>query len=260
MASRLRVLIPVNGAYSGKLRVKRATGTLDVEGAERVLSGPSAQAIALAKQLQVDGAELVAIHVDRGGGEWVLREAMSHGVDQGVLIQGTEGYEGDAAARASLIADVYRQYGPFDVVIGPAWSEFGGFTGTLAAVAGELDLPLSVGVHSIRTQGFSFQIQYESIFGDYDLRVPRPCVVLAGDLPVPIPNSWGIHDAHRTRGIVRVQADAGTLRKPMTKRLRIEAVTDEVRNLEQVDGATLVRRMRSRGLIPEKAGKNGSAA
>lgn len=254
MATRLRVLIPINGAYFGKLRVRRATGTLDIEGVERILSVPSAQAIALAKKLQDDGAELVAIHVDRGAGEWVVREAMSHGVDQGILIQGTEGYEGDAAARASLIADVYRQYGPFDVVIGAAWSEFGGFTGTLAAVAGELDLPLSVGVRTIRTEGFAFRIEYESIFGDYELRVPRPCVVVAGDLPIPHPTAWGIHDAHRTKGIVRVQADAGTLQKALTKRLRIEPIPDEVRNLEQVDGATLVRRMRSRALIPEKNG------
>lgn len=256
---RLRVLVPVNGAYHGKLRVKRATGTLDVDGVERVLSAPSAQAISLAKQLQADGAELVAIHVDRGGGDEVLREALSHGVDQGILIQGTTGYEGDAAARASLIADVYRQYGPFDVVVGPAWSEFGGFTGTLAAVAGELELPVAVGVRSIRTEGFAFKIQYESLFGDYELQVPRPCVIIAGDLPPAYPTAWGIHDAHRKMGVIKVQADANTLAKPLTKRLRIESVSEERRNMEQVDGATLVRRMRSRGLIPEKNGKGGKA-
>jgi electron transfer flavoprotein alpha/beta subunit len=252
--ARLRVLVPINGAYAGRLRVKRSTGTLDVDGVDRVLSAPSAQAIALAKQLQKEGAELVAIHVDRGGGEWVLREALSHGVDQAVLIEGAQGYEGDAAARAALIADVYRHYGPFDVVIGPAWSEFGGFTGTLAAVAGQLELPCVVGVRSIATEGFAFHIHYESIFGDYELRIPRPCVVLAGDLPVPQPTAWGIHDAHRVKGLIRVQADEAALAKPLTKRLRIEAVQEERRTLEQVDGATLVRRMRSRGLIPEKNG------
>lgn len=257
--SRLRVLVPVNGAYAGKLRVKRATGTLDVDGIDRILSGPSVQAITLAKQLQADGAEVVAIHVDRGGGEEVLREALSHGVDQGILIQGTQEYEGDAAARASLIADVYRQYGPFDVVIGPAWSEFGGFTGTLAAVAGELELPVAVGVRSIRTEGFAFRIHYESIFGDYELQVPRPCVIIAGDLAPAYPSAWGIHDAHRSKGVIRVQADAGTLAKPFTKRLRVEGVTEERRTLEQVDGATLVRRMRSRGLIAEKNGKEAKA-
>lgn len=257
--SGLRVLVPVNGAYAGKLRVKRATGTLDVDGVDRVLSGPSVQAITLAKQLQADGAEIVAIHVDRGGGDEVLREALSHGVDQGILIQGTLQYEGDAAARASLIADVYRQYGPFDVVIGPAWSEFGGFTGTLAAVAGELELPVAVGVRSIRTAGFAFKIAYESLFGDYELQVPRPCVIIAGDLPPAYPTAWGIHDAHRSKGVIRVQADANTLAKPLTKRIRIEAVTEERRTLEQVDGETLVRRMRSRGLVPEKNGKGGKA-
>lgn len=219
-----------------------------------MLSTPSVQAIGLAKQLQREGAELVAIHVDRGGGEWVLREALSHGVDQGVLIEGAQGYEGDAAARASLIADVYRQYGPFDVVVGPAWSEFGGFTGTLAAVAGQLELPCTVGVRSIATEGFAFRIRYESLFGDYELRIPRPCVVLAGDVPVEQPTAWGIHDAHRAKGLIRVQADTAALAKPLTKRLRVEAVQEERRNLEQVDGATLVRRMRSRGLIPEKDG------
>jgi len=256
--ARLRVLIPINGAYAGKLRVKRSTGTLDIEGVERVLSAPSVQAIVLAKQLQNEGAELVAIHVDRGGGEWVLREALSHGVDQGVLIEGAQGYEGDAAARASLIADVYRQYGPFDVVVGPAWSEFGGFTGTLAAVAGQLELPCAVGVRSIATEGFAFRIQYESLFGDYELRIPRPCVVLAGDVPVEQPTAWGIHDAHRTKGLIRVQADTAALAKPLTRRLRVEAVQEERRNLEQVDGATLVRRMRSRGLIPETNGNGGA--
>lgn len=257
--ARLRVLVPVNGAYSGKLRVKRSTGTLDVDGIDRVLSTPSVQAIALARQLQRDGAEIVAIHVDRGGGEWVLREALSHGVDQGILIEGAQDYEGDAAARASLIADVYRHYGPFDVVVGPAWSEFGGFTGTLAAVAGQLDLPCTVGVRQIRTEGFAFRIHYESIFGDYELRIPRPCVVLAGDLPVEQPTAWGIHDAHRVKGLLRVQADEATLAKPLTRRMRIEAVQEERRTLEQVDGATLVRRMRSRGLIPEADGKGAKA-
>ena len=68
----------------------------------------------------------------------------------------------------------------------------------------------------------------------------------------------GIHDAHRSKGVIRVQADAGTLAKPLTKRLRIEGVTEERRTLEQVDGATLVRRMRSRGLIAEKNGKEAA--
>lgn len=256
---RLRVLVPVNGAYSGKLRVKRATGTLDIDGVERVLSDPSAQAITLARQLQADGAELVAIHVDRGGGEEVLREALAHGVDQGILIQGTQHEESDAAARATLIADVYRQYGPFDVVVGPAWSEFGGFTGTLAAVAGELELPVAVGVRSIRTEGFAFKIHYASLFGDYELQVPRPCVIIAGDLPPAYASTWGIHDAYRAKGVIKVQADQSTLAKSLSKRLRIEAVAQERRTLEQVDGATLVRRMRSRGLIADKDGREAKA-
>lgn len=251
---RLRVLVPVNGAYAGKLRVKRATGTLDIDGIDRVLSGPSAQAITLAKQLQSAGAELVAIHVDRGGGEEVLREALAHGVDQGILVQGTEAYEGDAAARATLIAEVYAQHGPFDAVLGPAWSEFGGFTGTLAAVAGELELPVAVGVRSIQPDKDGFAIQYESIFGDYDLHVPRPCVIITGDVQAGYATAWGIHDAHREKGIIRIQADSNALAKPLTRRVRIEAIAEERRNLEQVDGATLVRRMRSRGLIADKNG------
>src|SRR5438128_2232193 len=123
---------------------------------DRVLSPESLQAIALARQLQPFGADLVAVHVDIGGGEEVLREAL---------------------------------------------------------------------------------------FGDYQLIIPRPCVVLAGDLKPSHPTAWGIHDAYRVRGILRVQADQFTVQQALTKRVRIEAVQTESRTLEQVDGATLVRRM-----------------
>jgi electron transfer flavoprotein alpha/beta subunit len=252
---KLRVLVPVTGAFHGKLRLRRSTGTLDTEGLDRILSPESLQAIALARQLQPFGADLVAVHVDIGGGEEVLREAMAHGLDQGILIGGAMLEGADASTRAATIADVYRQTGPYDAVIGPAASEFSGFTGALAAVAGHLELPCVVGVHEVRPDGNGFRIAYQSLFGDYQLHIPRPCVVLAGDLKPSHPTAWGIHDAYRVRGILRVQADQFTVQQALTKRVRIEAVQSESRTLEQVDGSTLVRRMRSRALIAEK--KNG---
>ena len=261
--ARLRILIPVTGAFHGRLRLRRTTGTLDTEGLERVLSRESAQAIALAKQLQgtgaAAGAELVAVHVDKGAGEEVLREALAHGVDQGILIEGAKHGESDASTRAATIADVYSQHGPFDAVVGPARSEFAGFTGALAAVAGQLELPCVVGVSRIegdaQAKGGGFRIAYQSLFGDYDLRIPRPCVVLAGDIQPSHPSAWGIHDAWRVRGLLKVQADQYAVARALTKRLRIEAVARETHAMEPVDGATLVRRMRSRGLIPERRGK-----
>lgn len=248
----LRILVPVTGGFHGRLRIRRSTGALDTEGLERVLSGPSAQAIQLARQLAPQGAHLVAVHVDKGAGEWVLREALSHGVDQGILIEGTEAQESDASSRAMTIADVYRQNGPFDAVVGPGHSEFSGFTGALYAVAGLLDLPLVVGVRSIAAERSGFRIGYESLFGDYELRIPRPCVVVAGDVPPSHPTAWGIHDAHRRQGILRVRADQFAAQKPLTRRLRIEAQREERLAMEEVDGATLVRRLRSRGLVPER--------
>jgi electron transfer flavoprotein alpha/beta subunit len=255
MAQRLRVLVPVTGAFHGKLRLRR-NGTVDTEGIERVLSRESSQALALAKQLAAAGAELVVVHVDKGAGEEVLREAMAHGADQGILVEGAA-VESDASTRATTIADVYRQMGPFDAVVGPARSEFSGFTGTLAAVAGQLELPCVVGVSRIAPDGNGLRIAYQSLFGDYELRIPRPCVVLAGDLEPSHPTAWGIHDAHRVKGLLRVKADNYTLQKALTKRLRIETIPHDARSLETVDGATLVRRLRSRALIAE-ADKEGA--
>ena len=253
-AQGLRILVPVAGAFHGKVRVRRSQGTLDTEGLERVLSPQSLEAIALAKQLQAHGATLVAVHPDLGGGEAVLREAVAHGVDQGILIGGLEDQAPDATARAAAIAEAYRQNGPFDAVIGPGRSEFAGFSGAMAALAGALDLPCVVGVSRIEPARDGFRIQYQSIFGDYGLRIPRPCVVVAGDLPPSHPTAWGIHDAYRVRGVLRVPADPGAAAHSATKRLRIEAVQPEARAAEPVDGETLVRRMRSRGLIPERRG------
>lgn len=252
--TKLRVLVPVTGAFHGKLRLRRSTGTLDTEGLDRVLSPESLRALALARQLRPFGADLVAVHVDIGGGEEVLREALAHGLDQGILIEGARHEGADASTRAATIADVYRQTGPYDAVIGPPTSEFSGFTGALAAVAAHLDLPCVVGVREIEPDGAGLRIAYQSLFGDYQLRIPRPCVVLAGDLVPSHPTAWGIHDAHRVRGILRVQADRFAAQQALTKRLRIEAVPSESQTMEEVDGATLVRRMRSRALIPERNG------
>jgi electron transfer flavoprotein alpha/beta subunit len=249
---RLRILVPVTGAYFGNLRLRRTTGTLDTEGVDRVLSHESAQAIALAKQLHPHGAELVAVHVDKGAGEEVLREALAHGLDQGILIEGTADRESDASARAATIADVYRQNGPFDAVIGPARSAFSGFTGALACVAGDLELPCVVGVSRIAADGAAFQIAYQSLFGDYELKIPRPCVVLAGDIDASHPSAWGIHDAWAVRGLLRVQADRYASRASLTKRQRIETVSVEARTAEPVDGPTLLRRLRSRNLVAER--------
>ena len=245
------MLVPVTGAFHGRLRVSRATGNLDTEGLERILSDPSVRAIGLAKQLQAHGADLVAVHVDKGAGQEVLREALAHGLDQGILVEGAARYESDASARAATIADVYGQHGPFDAVIGPARSEFAGFSGTLAGVAGRLELPCVVGVSRIAPDGQGFRIGYQSIFGEYDLRIPRPCVVLAGDLPPAYPTAWGIHDAYEGRGLLRVQADQYTVQRALTRRQRIEPAREEAHSVEEVDGGTLVRRLRSRALIPE---------
>jgi len=124
-------------------------------------------------------------------------------------------------------------------------------------VAGRLELPAVVGVHAIRPEGAGFHISYQSLFGDYQLRIPRPCVVLAGDLEPSHPTAWGIHDAYRVRGILRVQADQFAVQQALTKRVRIEAQQTESTTLEQVDGSTLVRRMRSRALIADK-GQGGA--
>ncbi|MES2155678.1 MAG: hypothetical protein V4510_11135 [bacterium] len=251
---RLRVLVPVTGAFHGRLRLRRSSGTLDTEGLDRVVSRESLQAIALARQLVPDGAELVAVHVDKGGGEDVLREALAHGLDQGILIDGAEHGESDASTRATTLADVYRENGPFDAVIGPARSEFAGFTGTLAAMAGQLEMPCVVGVSRIRADGDHLRIHYQSMFGDYELAIPRPCVVIVGDIEPSHPTAWGIHDAYGVRGILRTKADQFTVQQALTKRMRIEAVQPPSQTLEQVDGATMVRRMRSRALLGERGG------
>ncbi len=245
----MKILIAVTGAFHGRLRVRRASGQLDTEGLERVLSEPSVRAIGLAKQLD---AELVGVHVDKGAGEDILREAMAHGLDQGILIEGAPS-PSDAVTRAATIADVVAQHGPFDAIIGPARSEFAGFSGTLAAVAGKLDLPCVVGVRSIESEKDAFVIDYASIFGSYSLRIPKPCVMLASsEVPPSYPTAWGIHDAYKGRGILRVQADQYAIQKARTERRRIEPVRGEAQSVEEVDGATLLRRLRSKNLLPEE--------
>lgn len=250
--SRLRILVPITGAFHGRVRVRRSTGTLDREGMDRILSEPSVRAISVAKQLQASSdAELIAVHVDKGDGENVLREALAHGLDQAILVEGADHAVSDPSTRAATIADVYAQHGPFDAIIGPAHSSFAGFSGTLAAVAGQLRLPLGIGVRAVEPHEGGFKVQYESMFGDYELSFPKPAVFLAGNVAPSYPTAWGIRSAFRDQGVLRVRADSYSITKPLTLRRRIEPVKAPSDSLEDVDGSTLVRRLRSRSLLPE---------
>lgn len=246
-----RLLVPVTGSFAGRLRVRRSTGHLDAEGVDRVLSMASRRALSLALQLG-DEVEVTAVHIDKGAGEDILREALAHGAAHGLLIEGgDEQAAPDAAVRAATLADVYRQNGPFDAVIGPASSDFSGFTGALAAMAGGLDLPCVHGAHSIALADGGFSIGYSSMFGDYDLRIPRPCVVLAGDVPVVHADAWNIARAYE-QGILRLRASQFQATAARTRRLRIEQERPAETRPEQVDAATLVRRLRSRALVGER--------
>ena len=124
----------------------------------------------------------------------------------------------------------------------------------VAAVAGHLDLPCAVGVTSVRSDDDAATIGYKSIFGQYELKVPRPAVLLAGDVAPSYPTSWGIQDAYEGRGILRVQVDQYATSPAQTKRVRIEPNKPVAESMEEVDGSTLIRRLRSRTLLPEQGG------
>lgn len=248
----MKILVAVTGAFHGKLRVRRSSGTLDTEGLERVLSPGSNDALSLALQIKEEtSAEITAVHLDRGWGEGVAREALASGADQAVLIEWSQEWDCDAGVRAATIADLYQQNGGYDLVIGPSESSFGGFSGALAAVAGSLQLPLATGARKLSMNDKKLRVVYGSIFGDYDVDFPLPAVVMAGDVEKRYATSWSIAAAYQSKGILRVRGDAYRIQKPRTRRQRIEEIRPAAVSSEEVDGGTLVRRLRSRSLIPE---------
>ncbi|NLW87973.1 MAG: electron transfer flavoprotein subunit beta/FixA family protein [Planctomycetes bacterium] len=140
----MRIIVPIKQVpETNAVRMDEATGTMIRDGVEAIVNPLDLYAIELAIQLRDQhGGEIIAVSMGPPKAAAALREAISMGVDSGVLVSDKAFAGSDTWATSYVLAAAVRKIGAFDLVIcGERATD--GDTGQVGpGIAAFLDLPV----------------------------------------------------------------------------------------------------------------------
>ncbi|MBW3583823.1 MAG: hypothetical protein KY455_12070 [Euryarchaeota archaeon] len=186
------------------LRIDPGTGEIDLDEPDRVLHPNDRQPVESALRVKdADDAQVLVMAVDRQGAEEGIREALSMGADEGLLLSSGATRHSDALARANLLAHTVRHLPRCDAVfvgtetMEPDWSTVGG------AIAAILDWNLVPGGREVRLKdgGTHGVAMYGAAFVRYKAAGPAVVTVRPDTHKPRWPTTWGVRDAYRDRTI-----------------------------------------------------------
>lgn len=182
------------------------------EGIPPVINPYDAQAVELALRLKEHhGGKITVLTLSEGGGDKVVKHALSMGADEGVVLS-DEAFSGsDSFATAYILARAIEKIGGHDLVLcgrqAADWDE--GLVGSLLAHV--LDLPLVTLAKSIEVEGGKLKVTRVILNGYQEFSIPLPAVVtVSNEVGQPrLPSGWGIISAARKQIPVWTAADIG---------------------------------------------------
>jgi electron transfer flavoprotein beta subunit len=147
----MRIILPIKQVpNTNAVRMDEETGTMVREGVEAIVNPLDLYGIELAIRLKEQyGGEIIAVTMGPPSAAKALREAMSMGVDTGVLVTDRAFAGADTWSTAYVLAAVVRKIGAFDMVIcGERATD--GDTGQVGpGLAAFLDLPVATYVSHV---------------------------------------------------------------------------------------------------------------
>ena len=147
----MKILIPIKQVpETSSVKMDEVTGTMIREGTESIINPLDLYAIEAGLLLKEKyGGSVTAISMGPRAAEKALKEAISMGCDDGMLLTGKEFAGSDTWATSYAITEVIKNIGGFDLIIcGERATD--GDTGQVGpAIASLLDVPIAAYVSSI---------------------------------------------------------------------------------------------------------------
>jgi electron transfer flavoprotein beta subunit len=163
-------------------RADPATGQIDLRRAPHKTSDFDKNAVEEAIRLrEKHGGTVTAVTVGPASAREALRDALSLGADEAVLLSVPEGASGDSAAVTAALAAYFRTpEGAFDLALfGEGSTDH--FSGTVGAgVAGALTLPSLCHVRQLTVDGPTLRVHRDIELGVEELETTCPAVVTVG--------------------------------------------------------------------------------
>lgn len=176
----MHIVVPVKQVpETGNVKMDEKTGTMIRDGVESIVNPLDLYAIECALLLkEAHGGTITVISMGPPKAEKAIREALSMGCDEGVLLSDKAFAGADTWATAYVLAGAVKTLGAFDLVIAGIRATDGDTGQVGPELASMLDLPLATFVSRIVGIGDDHLIVERLVERGYEtIRLPRPCLV-----------------------------------------------------------------------------------
>ncbi|MFC1692124.1 electron transfer flavoprotein subunit beta/FixA family protein [Candidatus Latescibacterota bacterium] len=208
----MKIIVPIKQVpETGNVKMDEETGTMIREGVESIVNPLDLYAIECALQLkEAHGGEITVLSMGPPKAEKAIREALSMGCDDGILLTDRAFAGADTWATSYVLAGAVKKLGAFDLVITGIRATDGDTGQVGPELASMLDLPMSTFVSKIVNIDSKSMTVERLIEGGYEtVKLPIPCLInVVNEISFPrLPTLRGKQGA-RKKEIPRNGADS----------------------------------------------------
>lgn len=199
----MRIVVPIKQVpETSGVKIDETTGTVIREGVDSIINPLDLYAIETAIELShKQSGETIAISMGPAKAESALKEAISMGIDSGILVSDKDFAGSDTWATSYILAEAIKKIGNFDLIIcGERATD--GDTGQVGpGIASFLELPVATYVSKIEHFDKKYCRLYRLVENGYEiLDVELPAVItVVKEVGVPrLPTLRGKQKAKKT--------------------------------------------------------------
>lgn len=193
---------------TNEVRINQETGTLIRDGVPSIMNPDDKNALEEALRLKDElGAELIAVSMGPPQAKDVLKEALSMGADEGVLISDRAFGGSDTWATATIISAAIEKIGNYDIVFCGRQAIDGDTAQVGPEIAEFLNVPQITYVKNVKAQGEKLEVVRYTEYGEYVFETTTPVLLTAiKELNIPrYPSIRGIMEAYGEKGEEKIK-------------------------------------------------------
>ncbi len=176
----MKIIVPIKQVpETGNVKMDEKTGTMIRDGVESIVNPLDLYAIECALQLKEQwGGNATVVSMGPPKAEKAIREALSMGCDDGVLLSDKAFAGADTWSTAYVLAEAVRGLGEIDIIVTGVRATDGDTGQVGPEMAAMLDLPIATFVSKILEIENGTMTVERLIEGGYEtVRLPLPCLI-----------------------------------------------------------------------------------
>lgn len=176
----MKIIVPIKQVpETGNVKMDEKTGTMIRDGVESIVNPLDLYAIECALQIKEQrGGEVTVVSMGPPKAEKAIREALSMGCDDGVLLSDKAFAGADTWSTSYVLAEAVRELGEFDIIVAGVRATDGDTGQVGPEMAAMLDLPIVTFVSRILGIEDGVMTAERLIEGGYEtVRLPLPCLI-----------------------------------------------------------------------------------